>query len=128
MAGSMADYAENKVLELTVGKTAFATPTISCALFTVAPTDTGGGTECTGGSYARAATSGLWGTAASGAIANSSAITFTTATGDWGTVVAFALVDGTSNYLWWGDVTPNKAVNSGDTASFAIGDIDLTLA
>lgn len=128
MAGSFCDYAEDKVLELIVGKTAFATPTVSCHLYTVAPSDTGGGTEVTGGSYAAAATAGLWGTSSGGAIANSSAITFTTATADWGTVVAFALKDGSSNFLVWGDVTPNKAVNNGDTASFAIGDLDITLA
>lgn len=128
MAGSLADFAENKILEHSVGKTTWSIPTVSCALYTVAPTDTGGGTECTGGSYARAATAGLWGTAAGGAISNSSAITFTTATASWGTVVAFALLDGSSNFIWWGDVTPNKAIDNGDTASFAIGDIDLTLA
>jgi hypothetical protein len=128
MAGSLADYAENAILEHSVGKTTFALPTVSCALFTVAPTDTGGGTECTGGSYARKATAGLWGTASGGAISNSSAITFTTATASWGTVVAFALLDGSSNYIWWGDVTPNKLIDNGDTASFAVGDLDLTLA
>jgi hypothetical protein len=49
MANNMSDYAENKVLELLVGKTAFSTPTAYLALYTVTPTDAGGGTQVTGG-------------------------------------------------------------------------------
>jgi len=128
MAGSLADYAENKVLELIVGKTAFATPTVSVALYTVAPTDSTPGTECTGGSYARKVTSGSdWAAASGGAISNAAAITFVTATGSWGTAVAFALLDGSSNMLAWGDLTPNITVDSGETVEFAIGDLDITL-
>lgn len=39
---SLADYAENKVLELMVGKTAFTLPTVYVALFTGVPGDAGG--------------------------------------------------------------------------------------
>lgn len=130
MAGSFSDYTENKVLDHIVGKTSFTMPTAYVALFTVAPTDAGGGTEVSGGSYARESTAGAdWNAASSGAISNANAITFTTATGDWGTVVACALFDAATsgNMLAWGDLTTSKAVNSGDTASFAAGDLDITL-
>ena len=130
MAGSLSDYSENKVLELLVGKTAFATPTAWLALFTVAPTDAGGGTEATGGSYAREQTAGAdWAAAASGAITNANAIAFPTATANWGTVVAAALFDAATagNMLIWGDLTVSKAVNTDDTLSFPAGAIDFTL-
>ena len=77
MAGSKSDYAELKVLELLVGKTAFSTPTAYVALYTATPSDSGGGTEVSGGSYARKSTAGSdWNAAASGSISNANAITF----------------------------------------------------
>ena len=105
---SLADYAENKVLELLVGKTAFSTPTAYVALFTAVPSDSGGGTECSGGSYARKSTAGAdWNAASGGQISNANALTFATPTADWapaGTpAVAFALFDASSagNMLLW---------------------------
>lgn len=129
MAGSFNDFAENKILELIVGKTAFATPTAHVALFTVAPTDAGGGTEVTGGSYARVATTGTdWNAASLGAIDNATTITFPTATASWGTVVAFALFDAATagNMLVWADLTTSRTVNNGDTARFSAGALDIT--
>ena len=130
MAGSKSDYFENELLDWACGNASdIGTPnTAYCALFTVAPTDSTAGTEVTGGSYAREDVSSSFGAAAAGAIANDTAITFTTATASWGTVVAFAIMDAVSggNILYWGDVTPNKSVGDGDTAEFAIGDIDIT--
>lgn len=131
MAGSLSDYAELKVLDHLVGKTSFTMPTNAyVALFTVAPTDAGGGTEVTGGSYARVQTVGTdWAAAASGANTNAAAITFPTATASWGTVVAAALFDASTagNMLIWGDLTVNKTVTTDDTLSFPIGNIDFTL-
>ena len=53
MAG-FSDYLEDKVLDHVFGGTAYTAPTTHyVALYTVAPTDTGGGTEVSGGAYAR---------------------------------------------------------------------------
>ena len=53
MAG-FSDYLEDKVLDHVFGGNAYTAPgTHYVALYTVAPTDTGGGTEVTGGSYTR---------------------------------------------------------------------------
>ena len=52
MAG-FSDYLEDKVLDHVFGGVAYTQPTKHVALYTVAPTDTGGGTEVTGGAYAR---------------------------------------------------------------------------
>jgi hypothetical protein len=111
------DYTAENVLAYVVGKTAVPTlPTAYIALFTTAPTsDAGtGGTEVSGGSYARVSTTGAnWNaaTASSGSepsttpafISNNAAITFPTATASWGTIVAFGVYDAASsgNLLWW---------------------------
>jgi hypothetical protein len=121
---SKSDYAEDKVNELLVGKTAFATPTAYVALYTAAPSDSGGGTEVTGGSYARKSTAGAdWAASSGGSIQNANAITFATATASWGTVTHFGVFDALSggNLLLWAPLTTSKTIGSGDTASFAAG-------
>lgn len=105
--------------------------TVYIALYTVTPSDSGGGTEVTGGSYARASVTNNatnWPSASAGSKANGADISFPTATASWGTIVAYQIMDASSsgNALFWGDVTPNKAIGSGDTAKFAIGSITIT--
>lgn len=103
----MTDYSARKTLDHIVGKTSFTMPTVWVGLFTAVPTDAGGGTEVTGGSYARVATvGGNWNAAAGSAPAstsNSATLTFPTATADWTTVVAFGLFDASTagNLLAW---------------------------
>jgi len=117
MAGSFSDYLENKLLDHVFRDTAFTAPsTLYVGLYTTAPTDAGGGTEVSGGSYAR--------------VSCVPASTFAAAaSGTWGTVVAFGIFDQATsgNLLAWGDLTLSKSISSGDIASFAIGDIDITL-
>jgi len=132
MAGSKSDYLENELLDHVLGGGDYSRPaTVYIALYTVAPTDVGGGTEVTGGSYARKAVTNNatnWPAASSGAKANGTVIEFVTATADWGTVVAFAILDAASdgNFLYWGDLTASKSVDNGDTARFAVGELDIT--
>ena len=100
------------------------------ALYTTAPDDDGsGGTECTGGSYARVAHS-AWTTASAGNRANDGAITFPTATADWGTIVAAtwmsAASGGTQKAVT--DTFTGGAVTSGITAEFATGVLDFNFA
>lgn len=133
MPGSFSDFLELELLDHVFGNAAYTAPgTLHIGLFTVAPSDTGGGTEVTGGSYARVAVtnnSTNWPAASGGAKANGTAVTFPTATASWGTVVAFGIFDAGSggNLLAWATLTTNKTIGSGDTASFPIGDIDITL-
>lgn len=127
---SFTDFTENKVLDHVVGKTAWTMPAIWVALFTAAPSDTGGGTEVTGGSYARKATAGTdWAAAAAGATSNATTLTFVTPTASWGTVTHFALMDAATvgNMIAWAPLTTSQAIGSGNTVSFAIGDLDVTL-
>src|SRR4051794_8657528 len=118
---SKTDYSENKVVDLLNGKTAFTLPTVYVALFTAAPSDAGGGTEVTGGAYARKQTAATdWAAAAAGSATNSATITFVTTTAAWGTVTHFATFDAPTagNMLRWGPVGTSKTVGTGDTASF----------
>lgn len=135
MAGSKSNYLEAELLDHVLGGADFSRPaTVYIALYTAAPTDAGGGTEVTGGSYARVAVTNdatAWPAATPGAPSskqNGSAFTFVTATANWGTVVAFAILDAASggNFLYWGDLTTTKSVENGDTAEFAVGGITIT--
>lgn len=126
---SNSDYAENKILELLVGKTAFATPSTRVALFTAAPSDAGGGTEVTGGSYARVTTTGAtWAAASGGQISNAAEVAFPTPSAGWGTVTHFGLFDAltSGNLLRWGALTTSRTINTGDSPKFPIGSLVLT--
>jgi hypothetical protein len=127
MAGSMTNYLENKILEHSLGKNAYTMPACHVALFTVAPTDAGGGTEVSGGSYVRQAAT--WGTAANGSISNSADINFPVATAAWGTIVAVAIYDSasTGNMLWWGTLSVNKDIAINDQFKIASGNLTITL-
>jgi hypothetical protein len=127
MPGSKSDFLELELLDHVLGGAAMAytAPTnIHVALFTVAPTDSGGGTEVTGGSYARVQVTNNatnFPAASAGLKQNGTAITFAQATADWGTVVAFGLFDASTsgNLLYWGwlgtdDGDVFTATNAGD--------------
>lgn len=127
MAGSKSDYLENKVLDHALGTASFTMPsTVYVGLYTVAPTDAGGGTEVSGNNYARKSVA--FTSATGGATSNSADVTFDTPSASWGTVVAFGIFDNLSggNLLYWGDLSANKTINSGDTVKFLSGDIDIT--
>lgn len=122
---AMSDYLENKLIDQLFRNTAYTFPTtMYVGLLTVAPTDSTSGTEVSGGSYARvsyACSTGNWAASTTnGTTSNSNSITFATPSGTWGTVVAFGLYDSltTGNLLFYGSLTVNKTINSGDTVSF----------
>jgi len=131
MAGSKSDFLELEVLDHVLGNLAYTAPAnVYVALYTADPSDAGGGTECTDGSYARATVVNNytnWPNASSGAKANGTEITFTEATASWGTVCAFGIFDNLTvgNLLYWAELTTNKTIDSGDTAKFAVGDLDI---
>jgi hypothetical protein len=121
---SKSNYAEDKINNHIMGKTAFTMPSVWVALFTAAPTDAGGGTEVSGNAYARVATTGsTWNTSASGLITNALAITFPAATGSWGTVGWWATFDASTagNMLLWAALTTSVSPTTGNTPSFAPG-------
>jgi|TARA_R110000796_G_scaffold100548_4_gene209219 hypothetical protein len=130
MAG-FSDYLENKVLEHVFENSAYTAPsTLYAALFTVAPSDTGGGTEVSGGGYVRkTAAFTVSGTNPTTAT-NGSAVEYPTATGNYGTVVAVGVFDASSsgNLLAYANLDASKVVSTGDVFRFNAGDLDITLA
>ena len=132
--GSLSDYAEKKVLDHLVGKTALTMPTAYIALSTADPLDAGSGiAEPVANGYTRKATVAAdWNAAAGaspGTTTNANALSFPQASGSWGTITHFAIFDALSggNMLFQGQLTVSKAVASGDTLSFAAGQISLTM-
>ena len=131
MAG-FSDYLEDKVLDHVFGGTAYTAPgTLYVGLYTAAPSDSGGGTEVSGGSYARKSMPAMTvsGTSPTEAT-NGAAVEFVTATGSWGTVTHVGVFDAvtTGNLLGWAALTASKTVSSGDVFRFDAGDLDITLA
>lgn len=155
MAGNLSDYAEEKILLSSVGKTASSWPPtdVWIALYSVTPGDATAGTEITGTGYARVkvtssttTTGSVFGSYLTGQIKNNNTqnatsaglgtagagtgtITFPQATASWGTVNGVALVTASTagSVIWYGDLSSPKTVNSGDTVSFAAGDLVLSL-
>ena len=142
---AMSDYLENKMIDqLFRGQTAPTTSTLYVALLTAAPSDSGGGTEVSGGAYARVAvTSSLdnWSgtqstgstTASSGTggqTSNNIAITFPTPTATWGTVTHFGIYDASTggNLLFYGALTISKTINQADTVTFPAASLSVTFA
>ena len=122
------DFMENKIIDHMLRAQAYTPPaTVYVALFTSAPSDAGGGTEVSGGAYARQAVT--LDAAAGGASSNSAAITFPQATADWGTVTHLALMDALTggNMLMHSPLDASKTVNNGDTFKFEAGDLDVTV-
>jgi len=106
-------YAGNKVLELLVGKTAFATPTAYIFLSTADPGDSGAGmVEPVGLGYARVTTAGSdWTAASAESISNATDLTFPAASGgSWGLITHFGLIDTVSGA---GNMLAYKALSSG---------------
>ena len=131
MAG-FTDYLEDKVLDHVFGGTSYTAPgTLYVGLFTAAPSDTGGGTEVSGGSYARKSMPDMTISGTSPTTAtNGAAVEFVTATGSWGTVTHVGIFDALSsgNLLCWAALSASKVVASGDVIRFDQGDLDVTLA
>jgi hypothetical protein len=112
------------------------TAVLAIGLYTAAPGEAGGGTEVTGGAYARVSNNPLdanW-TAASatdGLTDNAGLLTYPTPSANWGLVTHHALSDATSagNMLIYGLLTAAKTINNGDPApTWPIGDYNVTIA
>lgn len=124
---SFSDYLENKVLGHVFGAASYTAPaTLYVALYTVAPTDTGGGTEVSGGSYVRQSVAF---TVSGNLATNTSAVEWPTATGSWGTVVAVGVFDASTsgNLMAFANLTNSKTIASGDVFRIPAGDLDITL-
>ncbi len=139
MAGAISNYLAEALLDHVLGLTSYTPPsTIYAALFTTSPDfDSGsGGTEVSGGSYARVAITNnttnfpnSTGTS-TGVKTTGATITFATPSAGWGTVVSVGFYDAASggNLLAGGTLTTSRSISSGNSVSFASGSITLTVS
>ena len=143
---AMTDFLENELVDHLFRNRSYGPPAaIYVALFTAAPGETGGGTEVTGGNYARVqvgpsdsawestqgTTTAVNSSGTGGATQNGAVITFGVPSASWGAVSHFALMDASSggNMLLYGALAATKNVNNGDPApTFPAGALDIVLA
>jgi len=128
--GSLSNYAETAVSgHLNTNAAYTPAATLYLALATADPTDAGTGAsmnECANtGSYARTAIA--FGAAASRRVTQSGAVNFPTASGGWGTVSHWAILDsathGAGNVLAYGAFGTPKSVVSGNSPTVATAEI-----
>jgi hypothetical protein len=142
----MSDYLENKLVDHVFRGQSYSLPVLYVGLLTAAPSDAGGGTEVSGGSYARVkAAAGasqaltdwkstqndnLASTGTGGNTTNTNAVNFPTPSATWGTVTHFGIYDALSggNLLFWGALTIAKTINQSDTVTFPAGSLSITFA
>lgn len=124
---SFSNFLENKVLLHVFGATPYTAPaTLYVGLFTSNPGEAGGGTEVSGGSYARQTAAF---TVAANLASNTAAVEFPTASASWGTITYAAIFDAASggNMLAYGALTASKTIATGDVFRIPAGDYDITL-
>ena len=122
----MSNHLEVALLNLTLNGVAFTAvnnPYIS--LHTADPTDAGTGTEVSGGSYARTASSFATASGTSGTVATDADITFPTATATWGTIGWIGIWDAATsgNMLFHTPLDSAKTIDSGDIFKITTGNL-----
>lgn len=124
---SFSNTYETNVLTWTFTSSAVTRPTAwYIGLFTAAPGEAGGGTEVSGGSYAREAVTF---TVSGDTASNSANIEFTAATASWGTITHIAVFDASSGgtQIAYAALTTSKVIDTGDILRISAGDLDITL-
>lgn len=128
--GRLATAYVNNVLDMAFSKATNGFPTtFYIGLSTSEPTDVGGSvTEPVGGSYARVAVTNNatnWPAASARSKSNGTLIAFPTATGSWGFVTHYIIMDAASggNFVGWGELAVPVNVITGANVSFPIGEL-----
>lgn len=130
---AFSNFLENELLDHVLKGASYTPPTdVFIALFTSAPSDSGGGTEVSGGAYARFTVNDVankFKTAVAGATENNEEWAFAVATANWGTITHVGVFDALTagNLLFHGALTASKAINTNDQFKFAVGDFDISL-
>lgn len=128
---ALSDYSEKLVLDWLMTTGSATRPTSwFVALFTAAPSDSGGGTEVSTGGYTRKSVTFNAASSPGGTTSNSGVVTWTASGANYGTVTHVGIFDASTagNLLWHGALSASKTVNDGDTIQFAAGNLTLTLA
>ena len=136
MAG-FTNYLEDKVIGHLFGGTAYSAPsTWYVGLQTATPADSAGGTEVSGGAYARQSVAWTIQTGGTAQASNTAALTFPAATTDWGTVTHAGVYDAATggNLVAYETLTKTdfstanpKIVNTGDIFKIDAGNLKIQL-
>ena len=124
---SFTNFLETEILDHVFGGSAYTAPaTHYLALYTAAPSDTGGGTEVSGGAYVRQTVAF---TTSGDTTSNTAAIEFPTASASWGTVSHVGVFDASSsgNLMAYAALVTSTTIGSGDVFRVPLGDLDITL-
>lgn len=124
---SFSNFLETEILDHVFGGSAYTAPaTLYLALYTVAPGEAGGGTEVSGGAYARQTVAF---TTSGNTTSNTGAVEYPTATANYGTVVAVGVFDASTagNLMAYASLSSNKTIETGDVFRVPAGDLDITL-
>lgn len=124
---SFSNYLETKVLDHVFGGVAYTAPTtLYVALYTAAPGEAGGGTECSGTNYSRQTVTF---TTTGDTTTNDSAIEYSAAGNSWGTLTYAGIFDASSggNLLTYAALTVSKTIDTGDVLRIPAGEIDISI-
>jgi hypothetical protein len=132
--GSLSNYAEDQLLQHIFNVAYSSVATVYVALSTATLTDTATGASMSevanANGYARTAVT--FGAAATRKVIQSGAVTFPPATGAWGTITDWAIVDtntyGAGNVLAYGSFTASFAPVSGNTPTIPSGELQVQFA
>lgn len=134
---NLTNYAQKKLLDLTIHGTAFSMPETWLALFTASPGETGSlAAELSGGGYDRVALEGASPDIAkmaatvlgTGICANDEAITFASPSSDWPAVTYCGVIDAATagNVLLYFPLAETQVKNAGDPAlEFVPGSLNI---
>ena len=124
---SFSDTFETTVLTWSFTTSSATRPTEwHIALYTASPSDPGGGTEVSGGGYARQSVTF---TVSGNTASNTAAIEWPVATSGYGTVTDVGVFDAASggNLIAYAALTTSKSIDTGDVFRLPAGDLDVTL-
>lgn len=117
-------FLDNSFLNAALRQVAYTSPVaVYVALFTAAPTVAGGGTEVSGGAYARQTV--VFTAPVNGQCSNVADVLFPIATSAWGTIVAFGVYDAASggNLLYFNNLSTPRNVQINDQVRFPSGQL-----
>jgi hypothetical protein len=124
---SFSNFLETEILDHVFAGAAYTAPsTHYLALFTAAPGETGGGTEVSGGAYARQSVAF---TTTGNTTSNNAAVEYPTATASFGTVTHVGVFDAATsgNLMAYATLSSSKTIDTGDVFRVPTGDLDITL-
>ena len=117
-------YLDNIFINAALRNTPFVPPpVVYLALYTVAPTASGGGTEVSASGYGRQTVT--FAAPVNGTTSNSADVNFPIALADWDTIVAFGVFNVSSggNLMYFGNLSSPRLVLTNDQVRFLAGQL-----